>query len=268
MLYETEGIVLSQTALGEHDKIITVLTRKEGVVRAVVKGVRKATSKLSSVTQPFSEATFQFYKGKSLDRVTQVSLRSSHPGVIADYRKTVYASYLAELTMELMPDRQSQESQYDLWVKALLCFEDKDDPWIVAKWGEMGLLLRAGLGPSLDHCTVCGGSIQEASRGVTSKTLGQQPNLEFSVSFGGIVCHSCSGQVMPGYRGMKVAPGTLRTLEILMDSASELRCPNIVARGQVRDETDLVLRQYVEYTLGKRLKSLSLVESIGADPAK
>ncbi len=265
MLYETEGIVLSQTALGEYDKIIAVLSRREGIVRAVVKGVRKPASRLSPVTQPFCEANFQFYKGKSLDRVTQVSLKTSHPNIIADYHKTIYASYLAELTLELLPDREPQEEQYDLWVRALTCLEERDDPWIVTKWGESGLLLRAGLAPSLDHCTICGIFLGEGG-----KPSGSRAGLGFSPSFGGVICPSCSGQAGPDFHCLEVAPGTLRTLEILLAGALEHppRCPNITARGQVKDEIEIVLREYVQYTLGKRLKSLSLVESIGADTPK
>jgi recombinational DNA repair protein (RecF pathway) len=35
MLYQTEGIFLAQFDLGEHDRVATVLTRDEGLVKAV-----------------------------------------------------------------------------------------------------------------------------------------------------------------------------------------------------------------------------------------
>ena len=38
MFYQSEGIVLDQADLGENDKIATIFTRQEGLVRAVVKG--------------------------------------------------------------------------------------------------------------------------------------------------------------------------------------------------------------------------------------
>ena len=40
-LYRDEGIVLRTQKLGEADRIITVLTRRNGRVRAVAKGVRR-----------------------------------------------------------------------------------------------------------------------------------------------------------------------------------------------------------------------------------
>ena len=78
MLYQTEGVVLSAMDLGEHDRLISILTEKEGLVRAVVRGARKPKSKLSALTQPFTRAQFQLFRGKSMDRVTQVSLMDSH----------------------------------------------------------------------------------------------------------------------------------------------------------------------------------------------
>ena len=44
-LYRDEAIVLRTQKLGEADRIITLLTRSSGRVRAVAKGVRRTTSR-------------------------------------------------------------------------------------------------------------------------------------------------------------------------------------------------------------------------------
>ncbi len=253
MLYETEGIVLSQTALGEYDKIVAVLTLAEGILRAVVKGVRKPASKLSPVTQPFCRAIFQFYKGRTLDRVTQVSLKTSHPGIVSDYDKLVHANYLVELALELLPERQAQTDQFLFFSRLLDCLEQRKDPWIVTQWGVMGLLARAGLAPSLERCVACG----------TPNDLGAT-GMRFSVGLGGVVCENCASDLPGGV--LDISLGTAKTLQILtqgiLGDTGDSRCPNVIARGQVKKETGGVLKKYVEYTLGKRLKSLPFVESI------
>ncbi len=43
-LYRDEGVVLRVQKLGEADRIVTVLTRRNGRVRAVAKGVRRTRS--------------------------------------------------------------------------------------------------------------------------------------------------------------------------------------------------------------------------------
>ena len=47
-LYRDEGIVLRTYRLGEADRIVVLLTRGRGKVRAVAKGVRKTKSKFGA----------------------------------------------------------------------------------------------------------------------------------------------------------------------------------------------------------------------------
>ncbi|WP_396954780.1 DNA repair protein RecO, partial [Nocardioides sp. J9] len=48
VLYRDEAIVLRTHKLGEADRIITLLTRDNGRIRAVAKGVRRTTSRWGS----------------------------------------------------------------------------------------------------------------------------------------------------------------------------------------------------------------------------
>ena len=71
-LYRDDGVVLRVQKLGEADRIVTLLTRRTGRVRAVAKGVRRTKSKFGGRLEPFSHVDAQFYVGRSLDIVTQV----------------------------------------------------------------------------------------------------------------------------------------------------------------------------------------------------
>ena len=76
-LYRDEGIVLRTQKLGEADRIVTVLTRRTGKVRAVAKGVRRTKSKFGARLEPFTHVDLQLYTGRNLDIVSQVeSIRS------------------------------------------------------------------------------------------------------------------------------------------------------------------------------------------------
>ena len=71
-LYRDEGVVLRAQKLGEADRIVTLLTREHGRVRAVAKGVRRTSSRIGARLEPFGHVDVQFYEGRSLDGVTQV----------------------------------------------------------------------------------------------------------------------------------------------------------------------------------------------------
>ena len=52
-LYRDEGVVLRTTKLGEADRIVTLLTRSHGKIRAVAKGVRRVKSRFGGRLEPF-----------------------------------------------------------------------------------------------------------------------------------------------------------------------------------------------------------------------
>jgi len=130
----------------------------------------------------------------------------------------------------------------------------------------VGLLQRAGLLPSFNECAVCGGEIV--------------PPASFSAGLGGAVCFKCGQAKGSGdhqaneigsnasrsdvVQGTPVSLGALKTLEMLRDAGNQ--CPNLTAKGQVRQEVNGVLEQCVEHALGKRLKSSLLVGSILVGP--
>ena len=64
-LYRDEAIVLRTHKLGEADRIVTLLTRQHGKVRAVAKGVRRTTSRFGARLEPFMVVDVQCYEGRS-----------------------------------------------------------------------------------------------------------------------------------------------------------------------------------------------------------
>src|SRR5437764_10795101 len=75
-LYRDEAVVLRTQKLGEADRIITLLTRRHGRVRAVAKGVRRTGSRFGSRVEPFMQVDLQLHepagnRPSALDLVTQ-----------------------------------------------------------------------------------------------------------------------------------------------------------------------------------------------------
>ena len=70
--------------LGEADRIITLLTRSHGRVRAVGKGVRRTRSKFGSGLEPFTHVDLQVYEGRSLDVVQQTEILASYGDRLVD----------------------------------------------------------------------------------------------------------------------------------------------------------------------------------------
>jgi DNA repair protein RecO (recombination protein O) len=60
-LYRDEAVVIRTQRLGEADRIITLLTRESGRIRAVAKGVRRTKSKFGARLEPGSYLDIQLY---------------------------------------------------------------------------------------------------------------------------------------------------------------------------------------------------------------
>ena len=83
-LYSDEAIVLRTHKLAEADRIITLLTREHGIVRAVAKGVRRTSSRFGSRLEPFTHVNLMLYRGRgSLDTITQAEIVAAHMAVAA-----------------------------------------------------------------------------------------------------------------------------------------------------------------------------------------
>ena len=62
--YRDEAVVLRTHKLGEADRIVTMLSRQNGKIRAVAKGVRRTASRFGSRLEPFMVVDLQCYRGR------------------------------------------------------------------------------------------------------------------------------------------------------------------------------------------------------------
>ncbi len=62
--YETRGIVLSRTPLGEANMLLTLLTPELGLVRVRAQGLRRSEAKLAAALVTFAESDLVLVRGK------------------------------------------------------------------------------------------------------------------------------------------------------------------------------------------------------------
>ena len=95
-LYRDEAVVLRVHKLGEADRIVSLLTRRHGRVRAVGRGVRRTTSKFGARLEPGMQVDVQLLTRnpqgadapaqRRLDTVTQTETIAAYGAQLAaDY---------------------------------------------------------------------------------------------------------------------------------------------------------------------------------------
>ena len=239
-LYRDEAVVLRAQRLGEADRIITLLTRHHGRVRAVAKGVRRTRSKFGARLEPFMMIDVQLYRGRSLDIVTQVETIQPYGERLAtDYPRYTSGTAMLE-TAERLTDEEGDPAvqQFLLLVGGLRTLADgSHDPSLVLDAYLLRALAVAGWAASLVDCARCGAP---------------GPHRAFAVAAGGVVCPSCrpAGSVSP-------APETLELLAALLGGdwpvadASEVRH---------RREGSGLVAAYLQWHLERGIRALRLVE--------
>lgn len=149
-------MVLRTYKLGEADRIVVLMTRTHGKVRAVAKGVRRTGSRFGSRMEPGSVVQVQLYEGRGdLDGVSQVEASQAHPRTRGDLSRLGHAAALLEAIDQVAQDREPDARLHDMLVGGLASVEDTNPPAVVAGF-YLKLLAAEGVAPDLDACSVCG----------------------------------------------------------------------------------------------------------------
>ena len=116
-LYRAEAVVIRTHKLGEADRIITLLTRSQGLVRAVAKGVRRTSSRWGSRLEPFTHVDLQLAEGRNLDVVTQAeTIEPFSAGLGADYERYPSGTAMLETAERLIvEERQPSTPHWTQW---------------------------------------------------------------------------------------------------------------------------------------------------------
>ncbi|GGM06710.1 DNA repair protein RecO [Nakamurella endophytica] len=242
-VYRDSGVVLRVTKLGEADRIVTLLTRREGRVRAVAKGVRRTRSKFGARLEPFSHVDLQLYRGRNLDIVTQaVTLDPFGPALAADYGRYTTATAMAETAERLTgEERQPALRLYLLLVSALRALSEGDRPVELVLDAfllrSMGL---AGWAPALTECARCGEP---------------GPHAAFHVPSGGALCGSCRS---PG--SARPSPEALQLLADLADGGWDGALRSTTG---TRREAGGLVAALLQWHMERGLRSLPLVDRGG-----
>ncbi|MFB9376236.1 DNA repair protein RecO [Kineococcus gynurae] len=240
--YREEAVVLRTHKLGEADRIITLLTRHGGRVRAVAKGVRRTSSRFGARLEPFSHVDVQLHRGRALDTVTQVEVISPYGQAIgADYGLYTAGHALLE-TAERFTEMEGESAtqQYLLLLGALRALSRRDHPaGLVLDAFLLRSLAVAGYAATFTDCARCGAP---------------GPHRAFAVAAGGAVCPSCRP---PGCAAP--APETLQLLAALLTGEWEAA---EASDDRARREGSGLVAAYLQWHLERGIRSLKHVERV------
>lgn len=244
-LYRDDGIVLRTQKLGEADRIVTVLTRRNGRIRAVGKGVRRTKSRFGGRLEPFTHVDLLLYTGRTLDVITQAeTVRAYGEPLTADYpRYTTGTAMLETAERFAAVEKEPALRQFLLLVGGLRTLADGGhDPRMVLDAFLLRSLAIAGYAPALEECVLCGAPAPPGETG----------GLAFGVAAGGLTCRSCrpAGAATPAAQTVALMRALLRGDWAHADASErrhQVECSGLVAA-------------YLQWHLEHSIRSLRHVE--------
>jgi DNA repair protein RecO (recombination protein O) len=249
-LYRDEALVLRVHKLGEADRIVSLLTRRHGRVRAVGRGVRRTTSKFGARLEPGSHVDVQLLtrnpqspgdapSRRKLDTVTQTeSIDAFGAQLAGDYSRWTALSAICETAERLTEEAEPALRLYLLVVGALRALADRDhDPSLVLDAFLVRAMSGAGWEPALGECANCSAP---------------GPHAAFNVAAGGAVCDSCRP---PG--SARPQPAAVELIAALLNGD----WPTADAsRTAERREASGLIAAHLQWHLERGLRSLPLVD--------
>ena len=112
-IYTTKALILDVKPHGDNDMILTLLTKKFGLIRAVANGCRYEKSKLRFSLQPFSVSNISLVKGKSMWRITN----AAHIDTLVEGRGDVLNKI--KITILRLVKGEGSENLYEIIVNGL-----------------------------------------------------------------------------------------------------------------------------------------------------
>ncbi|PWG64226.1 DNA repair protein RecO [Bifidobacterium callitrichidarum] len=238
LLYRDEAVVLRTAKLGEADRIITLLTRGHGKIRAVAKGVRRTKSRFGARLEPFMRVDVLIAEGRSLDVVSQAESVAAYGASIAtDYAAYEAANVIVETADKLVNTEHEQTAhQYRLVIGALNALaKHAHAPRAIGDSYVMRALALAGWTPRLATCVVCG----------------QREGAYLSIAAGGVMCeadHTTDAR--------RISPLALRQFAALVDGDW-----SVLDAEPLEATAEQLVEDWGEYYLERPIRSLRLIDS-------
>ncbi len=164
----TPAIVLSRMNYGEADRILHVITPKQGKISILAKGVRRVKSKLAGGIELFSVNTITYIDGRSeLKTLTSSRVEQHFGNIVHDITRTMFAYDALKLIHKVTEDAAEGE-YFDMLSSLLVALNDPQSIVDALRvWLYIQLLATEGHVPNL-RSDSAGKKLQEQTNYVFS----------------------------------------------------------------------------------------------------
>ncbi len=141
----TEAIVLGRIDFGEAGRILTLLTKDQGKISALAKGVRRPKSKLAGGVELFTISDIVYIDGKGdIKTLVSAQLKTNFQYINSDITRSMLAYDVLKYT-NLYTESVCEDSYFELVITVFGNLQNRElDPAIIWLWFGAQLLELSG----------------------------------------------------------------------------------------------------------------------------
>ncbi len=246
MQIKTQGLIIREQTVGESDRLVTVLTRDEGVIRAFARRAKNLKDSKNSATGLLCYSRLNLYKGRDKYIINDAFPIEVFFGLREDILRLALAQYFCGLAAEVIPEAVEAGEYLRLVLNALhFLSKGTRPPELLKPIVELRMLSLAGYMPDLVCCAECGA--YEAER------------MYFKVNRGALYCQDC--YINNGDPCVALSKGALTAMRHIIYSDFE-KVFSFTVTGGAQRELTTAAESYVVHTLQKRPKTLDFYNSL------
>ena len=228
-----DGLVLREYPVGESDKLLTVLTARQGRITMTAKGSRSMRSKVLALCHLFTYANFEYYEKGDHRWVSGGSVNRSFFELNSDIEGYALASYISQVAQEITGEFVEAGDILRMTLNTFHCIAEKQKPrWLIKAVYELFAVTVSGFAPDLSGCDACGG---------------ESDNMWLDVMNGRVLCDEC----------LKKQTGNLALPEIDTYSTRNILLP--------LDRASLASMRYVCSAPLARIFAFSLTDEVACE---
>ena len=241
----TDALVVREMNVGENDKLLTLLTRNFGIIKAFSSGAKKISNKKFSASSLLSYASFTFVKVGDTYKIYEAQPIKSFFDVGSDIYLLSIAQYFCELAQVVSPVEAPAHDYLRLFLNSLHYLVNvKKNPALVKAITELRAAAVSGYMPVLVACDGC--------------AVFEEDVMYFNLNNGKLFCEKCKGD----------APNLIPINRTVLSAMRHIVYSefNNIYRFEIPDESARYLSEltgkYISFQTEHRFKTLEFLEQI------
>lgn len=229
-ILKVKGIIISESNMGDFDKMVTMLT-PNGKIGCAAKGARRPKSLLMAGTQYLCFGNYMLYKRSNSCNINSCETIELFYNIRTDLDKLKIAADITKIINEVTYENQNTYKILQLLLNTLYMISETDKNLkLIKSIFKLRLTCILGFTPKINNCVSCGETEKISC---------------FSIKDNGFKCCNCQKQ---DTSSIKLAPTTVDSIRyIVLSSAKKLFSFNI--KEEYINELGLVAKIY----LGEKL---------------